>query len=252
MKVQTSVDDGIGRLALSNPPLNILTRQVMADLRAKLAEFERDESLRVVVLGAEGKHFSAGADVGEHLPPDFEEMIPEFIDTIKALHRFPLPMIAAVRGRCLGGGFELIQAVDVVVAGEGALFGQPEIMLAVFPPVACALLPELCGPARAAELVLTGDTMGAKDAAAVGLVARVVSDERVEQEALEIAGRMAKHSAAALRVTKRALRAGSADRLREALDRAGRLYVEDLMATEDATEGLRAFLEKRRPVWKHR
>ncbi|MEE9131932.1 MAG: enoyl-CoA hydratase-related protein [Gemmatimonadota bacterium] len=244
--------EGIGRLVLNQPPLNILTRELMAHLRERLAELELEESLRVLVLQAKGKHFSAGADVGEHLPPDFEEMIPEFIDTVAAIYNFPLPVIAAVRGRCLGGGFELVQGADLVVAGENAVFGQPEIVLGVLPPAACALLPELCGPSLAAELVLTGGTISAQEAAAAGLVRHVVPDDRVEEEALEIAGRIARHSAAALRRTKLALRAGSVGRVRDALAQAGRIYVEDLMATEDAVEGLQAFLEKRQAVWKHR
>jgi cyclohexa-1,5-dienecarbonyl-CoA hydratase len=252
MTVQASVTDGIARLVLSHPPLNILTREVMGDLRGKLIELESQDSLRVLILQAEGKHFSAGADVGEHLPPEHEAMIPEFIDTVAAIYNFPLPVLAAVRGRCLGGGFELVQAVDLVIAGEGAVFGQPEIVLGVFPPAACALLPELCGPGPAAELVLAGDTISAQEAMELGLVRRVVADDSVEEEAANLASRMARHSAAALRSTKRALRAGSAGRVQKALDEAGRIYVSELMATADAVEGLQGFLEKRQPVWKHR
>jgi cyclohexa-1,5-dienecarbonyl-CoA hydratase len=252
MTVQASYDDGVGRLVLNHPPVNILTRELMAGLREQLAALGSEKSLRALVLTAEGKHFSAGADVGEHLAPEYEEMIPEFIDTIMALYNFPAPVIAAVRGRCLGGGFEVVQAADIVIAGEGAVFGQPEIMLGVLPPAACALLPELCAPGLAADLVLSGDTINAQEAAAAGLVRRVVSDDSVEEEALALAGRMARHSAAALRMTKRALRAGIEGRVAEAMSRAGAIYVEELMATEDANERLKAFLEKRESVWKHR
>ncbi|HSG82412.1 MAG TPA: enoyl-CoA hydratase-related protein [Gemmatimonadota bacterium] len=252
MTVKTSFEDGIGRLVLNNPPVNILTRGVMGELREGLAGLAAEEALRVVVLMAEGKHFSAGADVGEHLPPEYEGMIPEFIDTIKAIYRFSLPVIAAVRGRCLGGGFEVAQAADIVIAGESAAFGQPEILLGVLPPAACAVLPELCAPGLAAELVLAGDPIGAAEAAAAGLVRRVVADEKVEEEALALAGRIARHSAAALRQTKEALRTGSRARVVEAMDRAGAIYVDRLMATEDAVEGLQAFLEKRTAEWKHR
>ena len=253
MSVEIAFDKetGIGRLILNHPPLNILTRAVMGEMREKLAELGSEQTLRVVLMQAEGKHFSVGADVGEHLPPEYEELIPEFVETIAAIYNFPLPVIAAVQGRCLGGGFEVVQAADVIVAGEGAAFGQPEIMLGVLPPAACALLPELCDPGLAAELVLTGDAIRAQEAAAAGLVRTVVPDGQLESEALRLAGRMAKHSAAALRMTKRALRAGSGDSLNAALMEAGRIYVEELMSTRDAVEGLQAFLDKREPTWSH-
>jgi cyclohexa-1,5-dienecarbonyl-CoA hydratase len=252
MAVEVKVEDGIATLTLNNPPVNILTREVMALLRQELAKLAQEDSLRVLVLMAEGKHFSAGADVGEHMPPEFEEMIPEFIDTIGAIQAFPLPVIAAVRGKCLGGGFELIQPVDLVVAGAGATFGQPEILLGVLPPAACALLEELSSPGLAAEIVFTGDSITAQQAFEGGLVRRVVPDEQVEGEALELAARIARHSAAALRATKRALRAGTAARSADALRQAGEVYVGELMQTEDAVEGLSSFLEKRKPEWKHR
>ena len=114
MTITTAVNDGIGEIVLDHPPLNILTRDVMQDLREELAKLRDEQSLRVLILRAAGKHFSAGADVGEHLPPEYEAMIPEFIETIGAIDSFPLPVIAAVRGRCLGGGFELIQPADFV------------------------------------------------------------------------------------------------------------------------------------------
>jgi cyclohexa-1,5-dienecarbonyl-CoA hydratase len=189
--------------------------------------------------------------VGEHLPPAYKEMIPEFIETIARLRSCPVPLIAAVRGRCLGGGFEVIQATDLVIAGEGATFGQPEIALGVFPPAACVLLPALAGRAAAAELILAGDAISASRALALGLVARVVPDDRVEAEAGALAARIARHSGAALRAAKRALRA-KGDTLGAGLDAAARLYVNDLMRTDDAVEGLRAFLEKRPPVWTDR
>ena len=138
MSVQVSAQDGIGEIVLNHPPLNILTRAVMGELRDGLATLATDRSVCVLLLRAEGKHFSAGADVGEHLPPQYEELIPEFMQTITAVRDFPLPTVAAVRGRCLGGGFELVQGVDLVVAGDGASFGQPEIMLGVIAPAASA------------------------------------------------------------------------------------------------------------------
>ena len=245
--VDTAVTDGIGRITVNHPPLNILTRTVLGGLREAVASLAANQDLRVLVLAAEGKHFSVGADVGEHLPPDFREMIPEFLDTVAAIEAFPVPVIAAVTGRCLGGGFELIQVADLVIAGEGASFGQPEIVLGVFPPAACVILPERCAHGNAAEMLFTGDPVSATEAHRIGLVQRVVPDDRIEQETITLAERIARHSAAALRLTKRALRRKRGTEF-EAI---GALYVDELMATEDALEGLKAFQEKRTPVWSH-
>lgn len=252
MSVKTTIRDGIATLTLSNPPLNILTREILAHLRAALDQAAGHPDLRVVLVTAEGKHFSAGADVGEHLPPEHEQLIPEFLDTIGRLYAFPLPTIAAVRGRCLGGGFEVAQAVDLVVAGEGAAFGQPEIVLGVTAPAACALLPQVGSRAASAEVVFTGDPIDAGRALDAGFVARVVANDAVEQEALALAQRIARHSATALRLTKQTLRTSMAGRTVTALETAGRIYIDQLMKTEDALEGLNAFLEKREAVWKHR
>jgi len=251
MPIHMTVAHGIGTLVLDDPPLNILSRAVLAELRTMLRDLAADATLRVVLLRAEGKHFSAGADVGEHLPPEYEEMIPEFLDTISQVSEFPTPVIAAVRGRCLGGGFELALAADLIVAGEGAAFGVPEIQLGVLPPVACALLPELVPPGAASEIVYTGDTVNAREACELGIVRHVVPDDRTEEAALELAGRIARHSAAAVRSVKRAIRAGHAAKRTEALKAAGTVYVDELMKTRDAVEGLRAFTEKRKPTWKH-
>ncbi len=247
--VALSCEEGVGRLTLDHPPLNILTRAVLAELRAGLARATDLPSLRVLLLSARGRHFSAGADVEEHLPPEHSRLIPEFVATIREVVEFPLPVIAAVQGRCLGGGFELAQAADLIVAAEDALFGQPEIQLGVLAPAACAVLPRLVGRGAAAELLLTGDPIDAAEAHRLGLVARVVAPDRVDEESTALAQRMARHTPVALRLTKRALRDAEVAPLRRGLELANDLYLEELMSTEDALEGLRAFVEKREPVW---
>ncbi len=251
MSWKTHIEGGIATLTLDHPPLNILTRAVLGGLRESLAALAATADLRVVLLTATGKHFSAGADVGEHLPPEYAELIPEFCDTLESLVSFPLPVIAAVRGRCLGGGFELAMAADVIVAGEGATFGQPEILLGVTAPVACVLLPRLAQHGFAAELLFTGDAVSSTRARQAGAVQHVVADAAVEDEAMAIARRIARHSAVAVRATKQTLLDAAARPRAEALRAASDYYVNTLMNTHDALEGLKAFLEKRPAAWRH-
>ncbi|MBI2071988.1 MAG: enoyl-CoA hydratase/isomerase family protein [Gemmatimonadetes bacterium] len=248
--LRTTVADGIARVMLDHPPLNVLTRDVLAELRQALRSLAERRDLRVLILGASGKHFSAGADVAEHMPPVFRDLIPEFLETVLAVVDFPLPVIAAVQGRCLGGGFELISAADIILASEDAIFGHPEIKLGVFPPAACVLLPVRCHWGVAAELLYSGEPIAAAHAREAGLARDVVPLDRLDATVAALAERIARHSAVALRLTKRCLRETWLIQ-REMLWRAGRIYSEDLMATEDAVVGLAAFLEKRQPVWRH-
>jgi len=250
--IGTETSDGVATLTLRHPPLNILTRAMLGDLRAALASLARIPDLRALCVTAEGRHFSAGADVGEHLPPVYRELIPEVAETMERLADFPLPVVAAVRGRCLGGGFELALAADVIVAGEGASFGQPEIVLGVTAPIACVLLPRRTSAGAAAELLFTGEAIPARRALELGIVTRVVADERVEAEALALARRCALHSAVALRATKRSLAETAFAPRAQALRAAAAIYVDDLMHAADPLEGLGAFLEKRSPEWRHR
>jgi cyclohexa-1,5-dienecarbonyl-CoA hydratase len=249
MSVTATVANGIGRLVLDNPPLNILTRAELATLRRELDRLAELADLRVLVLSARGKHFSAGADVGEHIPPHHLTLIPDFLATVARLEAFPLPIIAAVRGKCLGGGFELIQPSDIIVAAEGAAFGQPEILLGLFPPAAVVLLPDRLPRGAVAETIYTGDPLSAADAERRGFVTRLVPDDALERTADELACRIARHSAVALRAAKHALRTSAAGVRDRALRRAGEIYLHELMATRDAVEGLRAFVEKRSPAW---
>lgn len=251
MTVSIDADGGLARVTLANPPRNILTRATLADLREALERFAAEPALRALLLAAEGPNFSAGADVGEHLPPQHEALLGEFIQTIRAIDQFPLPVVAAVRGLCLGAGFELVLAADIVLAAESARFGQPEILLGVFPPAACAYLPEWLPRGAAAQLVFTGDAMDAAEARRLGLVLDVVPDPVLTEAALALTERITRHSAPAVRAAKAALGFGRAPRC-GALRQAGRIYLDKLMRAEDPVEGLHAFLEKRTPAWSHR
>lgn len=252
MSIRTQVEGGVATLTLDHPPLNILGRAVLAELRAALAALAADAEVRALLLVAAGKHFSAGADVGEHFPPEYRDLIPEFMETIEQLAAFPLPVIASVRGRCLGGGFELAMAADVIVAADNAQFGQPEILLGVTAPAACVLLPRRTRHGFAAEVLYTGDPVSATRAHAAGIVQHVVPEADADAEALAIARRIARHSGAALRQAKRTVGETATLARGAALREAGRIYVDDVMKAEDALEGLTAFTEKRAPQWRNR
>lgn len=248
--ITAEVTNGVGRLVIDNPPLNILTRAELVGLRRELVQLGDIADLRVLVLGARGKHFSAGADVAEHIPPHHLTLIPDFLATVAALEAFPVPVIAAVRGKCLGGGFELVQPADIIIAAESAAFGQPEIVLGVFPPAAVVLLPGRLPPGVVAQTIYSGDPLPAAEAERRGFVTRLVPDDALERVAAELAQRIARHSAAALRAAKHALRPPDSHR-DSALSRAGQIYLHELMETRDAVEGLRAFVEKRPAAWSH-
>jgi cyclohexa-1,5-dienecarbonyl-CoA hydratase len=250
MSIDVKSSEGIAHVVLDDPPLNILTQDLLAEVREALSGLAADPTLRVMLIRAEGKHFSAGASVKEHLPGTVERMIPEFMQTIQALHDFPVPVVCAVQGRCLGGALELALAADIVIASERAVFGVPEISLGVIPPAACIQLPRLVPPGVAAALVFTGEPIGAHAAMTAGLVLRVVEEDALHAEAMRVALSISAHSAAALRKAKETLRAG-AGLVDRTMMEASRIYLDDLMRTTDATEGLQSFIEKRQPHWTH-
>jgi cyclohexa-1,5-dienecarbonyl-CoA hydratase len=237
-------------VVLERLPLNVLDLATLQALHASLLALADREDVRVVVLrSAIPGTFSAGADVADHARDRAPAMLTAMHAAVRALRSLAVPTIAVVDGRCLGGGCELALACDLVVASPRATFGQPEIDLGCFPPVAAALLPRLAGR-RAAELVLVGAPVGAPDALAMGLVSRVADD--AEAEGRRLADALVGKSRTALAAAVRALRAGTDGTLDEALARNERLYLEAVVPSADADEGVRAFLEKRAPVWSGR
>jgi len=190
-------------------------------------------------------------DVQEHLPPRMEEVLQAFDDVHRALATLEIPTVAAVHGACLGGGLELALATDLLYAADDAKLGVPEIRLAVIPPWAAARFPKLLGPRIAADLVLTGRTLSAAEGLARGLVTEVFPigafDGRIEQRLAHLVGA----SRTALRLAKKALRTTGGIDTEEGVPAAIKVYLEEVMATPDATEGLNAFLQKRTPKWVH-
>lgn len=249
--VQVERAGGIVRLNVSNPPLNILTCAAMEELTGALGRIERGD--RVVAIRGAGKHFSAGADIGEHLPEKGPALLEVLLALFNALHEAPVPTVAVVRGACMGAGLELAAACDLMVAAEEAKLGVPEITLGVMPPIAAVDLPRKIGAARAAELLYLGKTISGKTAGEWGLANETAPDAELDARAEALVGRLAGFSGAALRACKRALQSAAQRPIHcDALASAIRVYHDDVLPSEDGLEGLRAFLEKRKAVWKDR
>lgn len=248
-KIRFEKTDQLYRITLDDAPLNILDIEMLEELRDTIDKVENDRSC--LVIAAEGeKAFSAGASVQDHLDDRVTRMLGAFHDCFRRLHRLDLATIALVRGMALGGGCELAMGCDFVLASDRAKFGQPEIMLGVFPPVAAWQLSRLLPPRRGLELFLVGDSIDSQTAHSLGLVNAVLDSARFDELADEWIGKLLRHSPSSLRISKRAFRIASIDDFEEKLAATEKFYLEHLMTTHDANEGLRAFVEKRKPVWK--
>jgi len=247
------LEDGgsVIRIRLARPKANIIDGAMMEALRLHFEEHTSNPDAKAVVLDAEGDHFSFGASVEEHLPDRCAGMLAGFHRLIKDMLACPVPIITAVTGQCLGGGLELACAGTMIFAGPDARLGQPEIKLGVFAPAASCLLPERIGRMRAEELLLSGRSVDSDEAFRLGLVNLVSADPT--GAALDwIRKHLGPLSASSVRFATRAARGEATGRLGEALDAVERLYLDGLMKTRDAVEGLDAFLGKRPAKWENR
>ena len=244
--------DMIGRITFNIPPYNILNIEMMKEINQALTDFQK-KSLKVLILDANGKAFSAGVDVSDHTKEKVNEMIHVFHDIFTNLRKIKAPTIALVNGAALGGGCEVATFCDIVIASEKSKFGQPEIKVGVFPPVAAAIFPKLMWSKKALELIMTGETISANEAKDLGLVNHILPVENFETEAEKfIAEKLASNSAIILQLTKRAFMEGATQNYAESIKKIEDIYLNELMKTDDANEGLKAFLEKRQPVWKNK
>jgi cyclohexa-1,5-dienecarbonyl-CoA hydratase len=244
--------EGVAKITLNRPPVNILNIEMMREIIDLLGDLKKDKDLKVVLFQGNPKAFSAGVDVGEHTAEKVNEMIDVFGKLFEAINSIPVITLASVEAMALGGGCEVATFCDLIVASENAKFGQPEIKLAVFPPVAAPIFPRLVGRHRALELLLSGDTIGAKEAYEIGLINRLYPTEGYQDSLQKFISRFTAQSAIALALTKKAIDKGLYLPVPEAINVANKIYLEELMKTEDANEGLKSFLEKRKPVWKNR
>jgi cyclohexa-1,5-dienecarbonyl-CoA hydratase len=249
-RIALQLSPPVAQLRLDNPPVNVIDIPMMEELSHALTELESQPEIVVVILSGSQQAFSAGVDVAAHTPEKVEEMLAKFHAVIRALVTSAKVTIAAVHGHCLGGGAELAMVCDLVYTSELATWGFPEIKLGCYPPVAVTALAALVGQKQAADLLLTGRSITGKEAAAIGLANAVVPEVDLERTVQEAVQHLAALSPAALAITKKTLYAWDSIHFDKGLARAERIYLEELMKTQDAQEGIRAFLQKRQPKWK--
>lgn len=248
LRVERTHEGTLLWLVLDAPKANVLDASMIRALHRALDDARSATALKALVITAEGPHFSFGASVEEHLPERAGAMLRDFHAMFRALFELSLPTLAAVRGACLGGGLELASACSWILAHPGASFGQPEIRLGVFPPMAAVLLGWRLGGGAALDLCVSGRTVGAIEAHRIGLV-HATDDEPREAARIFFEENLAPLSASSLRFAERAVRRSLRERLDRELPELERLYLDELMRTPDAVEGLQAFLAKRAPRW---
>jgi cyclohexa-1,5-dienecarbonyl-CoA hydratase len=239
----------VGRIRLNHPPLNVLDIPLMREMSSALEELEARADVSVIVFQGDDRAFSAGVDIKAHVPELVREMLASFHSVIRAVVASRKVTIAAVRGACFGGGAELALVCDMVYTARDASWGFPEIKLGCYPPVAAVALPALVGQKRAAELILTGRQISGDEAVAIGMANRSVLAEELDSLVQETLDDLCALSPVALAHAKKALYGWDAIHFDKGLARAEKIYLEELVSTEDAREGIMAFLEKRPARW---
>jgi cyclohexa-1,5-dienecarbonyl-CoA hydratase len=251
-RISLHLNPPIAHLLLAHPPANVIDIAMMEELAAVLSEIDVRTEISILIVAGAGNCFSAGVDVVAHTPDKISEMLQKFHAVIRALVSTKKITIAAVHGNCLGGAAELAMVCDVVITGETATWGFPEIKLGCFPPVAAAALSALVGQKRAGDLILTGRSITGSQAARMGLATLAVPDQELSAAVEERLAALRALSPTTLAIAKKAIYSWDAMHFEKGLKRAEDIYLDDLIKSEDAQEGIRAFLEKRSPLWKSR
>ena len=248
-RISLTLSSPVARLSLNNPPLNVIDISMMQELAQALSEIESRPDISAIVISGEGNTFSAGVEIAAHTPDKVESMLSKFHAVIRALVGTKKVTIAAIRGNCLGGGAELAMVCDLLYTTENAKWGFPEIKLGCFPPVAATTLAALVGQKRAADLILTGRMIRGEVAMRIGLANSAVPDDQLSAAVDETVDRIATLSPAALSITKKAIYAWDSMHFDKGLARAEKVYMDELMKTADAQEGIAACMQKREPRW---
>ena len=246
-------ENAVATIAINRPPHNVLNIETMKEMNEAIDKAKKDPGLKALVIAAAGETaFSAGVDVGDHTAEKMDEMIEVFHRIFRLLATCDVPTIAVVRGMALGGGCEVATFCDMVIASDKAVFGQPEIKVGVYPSMAVAWFHRIIGAKKAYEMLLTGDTISAAEAERIGLINQVVPHQELDQAVQRLLKRLTDKSSVVLKWAKMAIRHGVDVDFERGLQASEIIYKNGLMRTQDAHEGLSAFLEKRKPVWKER
>jgi cyclohexa-1,5-dienecarbonyl-CoA hydratase len=246
-------EDGVAKITINRPPLNILNAETIGEITSALKNSRSDKNVSVIIIaGAGDRAFSAGVDIKDHLPHKINATLEGFHKMFHVLADINKPIVAVVNGMALGGGCELAIASDIIIASEKAQFGQPEVSVGAIPTVATVLLPKLIGRKKAFELIFTGDIISAQEAKEIGLVNKVVPADRLNDATDELVKKLREKSPIVLKLLRKAVYQGLDIEFKRALGGVTDIYLNELIKTEDAVEGLKAFLEKRKPLWKNR
>jgi enoyl-CoA hydratase/carnithine racemase len=250
-----NVSAPVARITLNKPATNnSLTIRMMQEIIQAVESLHDARDVRAIVVEAarESKAFSAGVALSDATPERAFQMVEAFQGIFRAMLDISKPVITVVNGPAVGAGCELALFGDMVVASDKAVFAQPEVRAGLFPPIAAIMLPQLIGPKRALQMILTSERIGAQEAFRLGLVNKLVPEAELDKTVLSVIGLISEQSAPVLAMAKKVIFESMGLPLGDAMKRSADLYLNQLMELEDSQEGLRAILERRKPVWKNK
>jgi cyclohexa-1,5-dienecarbonyl-CoA hydratase len=242
----------VARITMNHPPYNVLTVPMMTELAEAIESLNGRGDVKCILLESSQKMFSAGISLEDSRPERVFQTLDAFTRVFQAISEISKPLIVIVNGQAIGAGSEMVAFGDVIIATENARFAQPEVKMGVFPPFAAIMLPQLIGPKKTYEMILTGQALSAEEAQQLGLINRMVPEAELTKAVNELLGRIGEISSPVLEMTKKVIGSTMGLPLDEAIKRSHNIYLNQLMDLEDAREGLRAVIEKRKPVWKNK
>src|SRR5437868_6356892 len=250
--IQFEIANNIARITLNHAPYNVLTVPMMTELAQSIEGLNGRGDIKAILVSSAQKTFSAGISLEDSRPDRVFQTLEAFNRVFNAIREISKPLIMVVNGPAIGAGSELVAFGDMVIATPNAKFAQPEVKLGVFPPFAAVMLPQLIGPKKTYEMILTGEALGAEEAQQLGFVNKVVPEAQLNSVVEAIVNKIGEFSGPVLEVTKKVISSSQGLPIREAMKRSQDIYLNQLQSLEDVQEGIRAVLEKRKPVWKNK